>query len=93
VIGALPIDYFREDPEVARRVVAHDRAALEQQKPILSVDTIPIGGKRHERLAIRFPIFDRSHQRVEMTGAQLTRRAPLTGETENVAFGTGRESV
>lgn len=68
VIGALPIDYFREDPEVARRVMAHDRAAIEHQKPILSVDTIPIGGRLHDRLAVRFPVFDRSHQRVEMTG-------------------------
>jgi PAS domain-containing protein len=68
VTGALPLDYFREDEEVAKRVMAHDHAALEHQMPILSVDTIPIGGQRHERLAIRFPIFDRSHKRVEMTG-------------------------
>jgi len=68
VTGALPLDYFREDPDVALKVTAQDHAALEHQKPILSVETIPIGGRLHERLSIRFPIFDRSHQRVEMTG-------------------------
>lgn len=68
VTGALPTDYFKTDPEVAIRVMAHDRAALEYQKPILSVDEIPVGGVWRDRLAIRFPIFDRGHLRVEMTG-------------------------
>ena len=67
VTGALPTDYFRDDLAAARRVMAHDHAAVENQKPILSVDIIPVGGDRR-RLAVRFPIFDRAHQRVEMTG-------------------------
>jgi hypothetical protein len=68
VTGALPTDYFREYPLVAERVMAHDRAALDSGKAFLSVDRIPVGGKMRDRLAIRFPIFDRAHSQVEMTG-------------------------